>query len=144
MDNNRKPKEKKNSFKYFFGKYFWIGIVIILFACIIELIGPHTFGSENVDRVSAFTTDISISILKTIGIAVMLGAIFDYSKTTDSFMDFVSKILSDIIIGKTFLSKLGDEEKKDALALILRPSENQITQYSRIEDYFQRKILGYR
>lgn len=87
-----------------------------------------------------FALKILVSILQTVGIAFMLGAIFDFSKNTEGFINFISKILADIVVGKSFLSKLENNGKRDALKLILRPTTNQIIQYSRIEDYFQKKI----
>ncbi len=77
-----------------------------------------------------------VSVLQTVGIAFMLGTIFDFSKNSEGFIEFISKILADIVIGKSFLSQLEDDGKKDALSLILRPTTKQIIQYSRIEDYF--------
>lgn len=125
-----------------FSIYFWVGLLIICVACILDLLQPQLLqlASESIQDFLSFLLNLLVAILQTVGIAVMLGAIFDFSKNSEGFIDFISKILSDIVVGKNFLSKLDDDGKKDTLSLILRPSENQITQYSRIDDYFTKKI----
>ncbi|MDE6252568.1 MAG: hypothetical protein K2M78_08015 [Lachnospiraceae bacterium] len=116
-------------FKRFFGKFFLIGLIVILISCIMKL---------SVD--SCFFVDVTINALSTIGIALMIGSIFDFSKNSQDFMDFVSSILKEIIISKNFLRGLEDNEKKKALEMVLTPSGNQLEQCSDIEMYFKKKI----
>ena len=83
---------------------------------------------------------IIVNMPNTIVIALLIGSIFDFSKNSNDFMDFVSSILKDIIVSKNFLKGLEDKEKKKALEMVLTPSGNQLEQCSDIQMYFQRKI----
>ena len=133
---------KKTILKAFFGKYFFIGIMIICTSCILNFFLPIAL-NQNSEKLSSFLNfamNILVSVLQTVGVAFMLGAIFDFSKNSEGFINFISKILAEIVVEKSFLSQLEDGGKKDALSLILRPTTNQIIQYSRIEDYFKKKI----
>lgn len=143
--NHKQNKSSKSFFALFFSKYFWFGLFLVLLACLIDLLGPPFSASEEaalttIQTMANFGAAALTSAFQTFGIACMLGALFDYSRSTQSFIDFVSELLSDIVVGKTFLSKLEDNGKREALNLILRPTENQITQYSRIDDYFSKRI----
>lgn len=131
------------TFFSFFNMWFALGVLIILIACIFSLVfQPQVITEQTTtqDIFLNFIYDLIPAILQTIGIAFMLGSIFDFSKNSQGFIEFVSDILSNIIIGRTFLSKLEESGKRDALTLILRPTESQIAQYSRIDDYFEKRI----
>lgn len=119
----------KGLFKRFFNKYFCFGIVIILISIILECIVPK-----------CTVQNIAYNTFRTIGIALMIGSIFDFSKNSNDFMEFVSNLLKDIIISKNFLNGLDDKEKKKALEMILRPSGNQLDQCSDIGLYFKKKV----
>ena len=119
----------KSLFKRFFNKYFCFGIVIILISIILECIVPK-----------CTVQNIAYNTFRTIGIALMIGSIFDFSKNSNDFMEFVSSLLKDIIISKNFLNGLDDKEKKKALEMILRPSGNQLDQCSDIGLYFKKKV----
>ena len=125
---NKKPTNFLIFFK-FFNKYSILGIIIILCSIIIELELKNTIYVE-----------ISVKLLSTIGIALMIGAIFDFSKNSQAFTNFVSSILKDIIINRSFFNDLDETSKKQSLEMILRPSEYQIEQYADLNDYFQKKI----
>lgn len=112
----------------FFNKWTWFGIIIVLISIILNLKWNNT------------GIDILSSLLKTIGITLIIGAIFDFSKNSSDFTEFVSSLLSDIIISKSFLKRLSDNDKEEALKLILQPSENQLEQYSNINEYFKKQI----
>lgn len=116
-------------FRRFFNKFFVIGFITILISIIIDL-------SIN----DCIIKMIIVNLLNTIGIALLIGSIFDFSKNSNDFMDFVSSILKDIIVSKNFLKGLEDKEKKKALEMVLTPSGNQLEQCSDIQMYFQRKI----
>lgn len=119
----------KNLFKRFFSQFFVYGIIVILCANIINLYFEDSF-----------LINVLVNTLSTIGIALFIGSIFDFSKNSKEFMDFISNILKDIIISKNFLKGLEDKEKKKALEMVLTPSGNQLAQYSDIEMYFKKKI----
>ena len=124
--------KKKNSFwKFFsfFNKYSILGILLILCSIIIE--------QQWADNIYI---GILVNLLSTIGIALMIGAIFDFSKNSQAFTDFVANILKEIVINRSFFNDLDDISKKRALEIILKPSEYQIEQYSDLNDYFQKKI----
>ena len=116
-------------FRRFFNKFFVIGFITILISIIIDL-------SIN----DCIMKMIIVNMSNTIGIALLIGSIFDFSKNSNDFMDFVSSILKDIIVSKNFLKGLEDKEKKKALEMVLTPSGNQLEQCSDIQMYFQRKI----
>lgn len=116
-------------FKRFFNKYFVIGFIIILFSIIFDLKLPDCFWKLTI-----------VNALNTIGVALLIGSIFDFSKNSDDFMNFVSNILKDIIVSKNFLKGLDDKEKKKALEMVLTPSGNQLEQCSDIQMYFKKKI----
>lgn len=116
-------------FRRFFNKFFVIGFITILISVIIDL-------SIN----DCIIKMIIVNLSNTIGIALLIGSIFDFSKNSNDFMDFVSSILKDIIVSKNFLKGLEDKEKKKALEMVLTPSGNQLEQCSDIQMYFQRKI----
>ena len=116
-------------FKRFFGKFFWFGLIVILISSIIDLKCQDNF-----------FINIIVNVFSTIGVALVIGAIFDFSKNSQDFMDFVSNILKEIIVSKNFLKGLEQNEKKKALEMVLIPSGNQLEQCSDIEMYFQKKI----
>lgn len=116
-------------FRRFFNKFFVIGFITILISIIIDL-------SIN----DCIIKMIIVNLSNTIGIALLIGSIFDFSKNSNDFMDFVSSILKDIIVSKNFVKGLEDKEKKKALEMVLTPSGNQLEQCSDIQMYFQRKI----
>lgn len=116
-------------FRRFFNKFFVIGFITILISIIIDL-------SIN----DCIIKMIIVNLSNTIGIALLIGSIFDFSKNSNDLMDFVSSILKDIIVSKNFLKGLEDKEKKKALEMVLTPSGNQLEQCSDIQMYFQRKI----
>ena len=49
-------------------------------------------------------------------------------------------ILSNIVVSKSFLNTLSENDKRQALELILQPSGDQLQQYSNINRYFQKKV----
>ena len=121
---------QKQKWFHFFTKWFFLGLFLILFSVLTSLLWvPQT----------AFLRSLSMilsSLLSTVGAALLVGSIFDFSKNSEAFIQFVSKILSDIIISKTFLASLSDKDKEEALTLILKPSDKQIEHYSNINAFF--------
>lgn len=146
----KKSKQHDNhktflAFFSFFNKWLFVGIFFILLSCISSIILLPQEITEQVKNQNwvafcNFCVKLLPNALQTLGIAFMLGAIFDFSKTSQGFTEFISSILSDIVISKSFLARMEDGGKREALNLILRPTENQIAQYSRIDDYFEKKI----
>lgn len=114
----------------FFTKYTVWGFVIILLAVIIDLLNKNSY----------FTLDILQNVLSSIGIAILVGAIFDFSKNSEAFTSFVSNILRNIVVSKDFLNVMSEEEKKNSLELILKPTNLQIEQCSSIDMYYKKAI----
>ncbi len=125
-----KNKKRISFFKLFFTKYTVWGLIIILLSVIIEL-----YNSSNI-----FIINIIQNTISTIGVAILVGAIFDFSKNSEAFTNFVSNILRDIVISKDFLNVMSEEEKKNSLELILKPTNLQIEQCSSIDLYYQKAI----
>lgn len=124
-------KDKKISyFKLFFTKYTIWGTAIILISIIIDLCNSNNL----------FWLDVLKNGLSTFGCALLVGAIFDFSKNSEAFTIFVSNILRDIVISKEFLNVMSEEEKKNSLELILKPTNLQIEQCSSIDLYYKKSI----
>lgn len=131
---DEKKDRRQNIFYIFTTPYFLVGISLILISVVLSAIWvPKVYSAETVQ-------DILCKALSTIGIAIMLGAIFDFSKGTDSFMRIVSNILSDIVISKNFLTTLSDKDKESALEMIIKPPDKQIERYSNINDLYTKTI----
>lgn len=133
MNGKNKPNHKNNSMKawhVFFGKWTFIGSIVILISVILRL----EYAPNNI------YLDVLAQVLQTIGIAMLLGALFDLSKNSKIFTEFVSNLLADIVVSKSFLAKLSEKDKKEALSMILKPSDNQLEQYANINEYFKKQI----
>jgi len=127
---NKNEKKKISFFKLFFTKYTIWGVIIILFSVIINL-----YNSSDI-----FIINIVQNIFSTIGVAILVGAIFDFSKNSEAFTIFVSNILKDIVISKDFLNVMSEDEKRNSLELILKPTNLQIEQCSSIDLYYRKSI----
>lgn len=131
MHETKNEENKKISyFKLFFTKYTIWGVVTILISIIIDLCNSS----------DVFLLDILKNGLSTFGCALLVGAIFDFSKNSEAFTIFVSNILRNIVISKEFLNIMSEEEKKSSLELILKPTNLQIEQCSSIDLYYKKSI----
>ncbi len=137
MCKKKNEKQKNpNLWKMFFGKYSLWGFIFILLSAIMSLIVfPETYLS-----IVFFIQSIVVDLLQTIGIAFLVGAVFDFSKNSEEFIAFVSRLLSKIVVSKDFLRTLAQSDKNNALELILKPTNSQLEQYSNIKEYFSSKI----
>ena len=122
----------KKFFKLIFGKYFSIGIILILIASIL-----------NIKVNDCFFIQIIENCLSTIGVALLLGSIFDFSKNTEDFIQFMSNIIKRIIVTKEFLTELTDEEKKNILELVITPTNTQLEECSSINHYYKKSIESF-
>lgn len=125
MDN------KKSFFRFlkFFSRWTLIGIILILTSIILSI-----------KFIECQIIIVIAKLIETIGIALMIGAVFDFSKNSSEFTTFISELLSNIIVSKSFLNKLCEDDKRNALSLVLQPSDKQIEQYSNINKYFNKQI----
>lgn len=118
----------------FFTKWFFIGLFLILLSVVASVLWvPQSLLEESLSMIFS-------GLLSTVGIALLLGAVFDFSKNSEAFIQFVSKILKDIVMSKRFLSSLSDKDKEEALSLILKPTDKQIEHYSNINAFFKKRI----
>ena len=131
---NKKTK-KIRIVHLFLNRFTYIGCILILFSIIINL--NRSFLST---YISNFFISLVCDVLSTVGIALFIGAIFDLAKNSEEFIESISRILSNIVVSKSFLNTLSENDKRQALELILQPSGDQLQQYSNINHYFQKKI----
>lgn len=133
----KRRKEKSNrplKWFHFFTKWFFLGLSLIIASVFFSLIPAesHTLFTE-IQRIVS-------GVLSSLGVALVIGAIFDFSKNSEAFVHFVSNILSDIVVSKAFLTRLSESDKQEALALIIKPSDKEIEQYSNINSLFKKRI----
>ncbi len=88
-------------FKIIFGKFFSMGLILILISCIL-----------NIKFDNFFILQVIENYMSTVGVALLIGSIFDFSKNSEDFVLFMSNIIKRIIITKDFLGELTNEEKK--------------------------------
>lgn len=144
-ENHEKLKETISSknhhftWRSFFTKWFFLGFILVLVSLCISLISE--WFKDN--KLATTLLSIASGAFSSFGIALFVGCIFDFSKNSEAFMTFISKLLTDIIVSKTFLASLASDDKKEALKLILQPSNKQIEQYSNINEFFKKKIDDY-
>lgn len=129
LDNSKKRK-----WFNFFTKWFFLGLILILISITVSTCADPLKQPLNV------IATIFSELLSTIGIALMIGSIFDFSRNSEAFVAFISNILSDIVVSKTFLTTLSGKDKEKALSLILKPSDKQVEQYSNINALFSKRI----
>lgn len=88
----KKTVKKKSWFFMFFTKYTIWGLLLISISVIADLCNCKDY----------FIVDIISHIISTIGVALLVGAIFDFSKNSEAFTSFVSNILRGIVVSKDF------------------------------------------
>lgn len=115
----------KELFKEFFLNYFWLGLVIILAAVIINEKCPE---SESISIIT--------NVLESIGIAIMVASIFTFASGTSGFVEKMKSLLEDIIIKRDFLGNIDPEGKKEALKSLIQPSASEKSKYPNIGDYY--------
>ena len=123
-------KEKTTSYLKLFSTYFWIGIVLILLAIIIEtkVVNP------------AFSIKVLISAMESIGIAVLVASIFTFASGTSEFVNKIRLLLQDIVVSRNFLGNIDAQSKREALSSLIKPSNEEKRIYSNIEDYLNTYI----
>lgn len=129
-EKNLSRNKKFSFFKLFFTKYTIWGVLIILVAVILDLCNTKKI----------FWLDIIKNLFSTFGCALLVGAVFDFSQNSEAFTIFVSNILRNIVISKEFLNIMSENEKKNSLELILKPTNLQIEQCSSIDLYYKKSI----
>ena len=140
QEKKRKQKiQNKSHWFNFFTKWFFIGIILVLLSICLSMYRDSINDNSFLYNIKPMLTIVS-GILSTIGIALFVGCIFDFSKNSEAFVAFVSSILSDIVVSKKFLSTLSVKDKEQALNLILKPMDSQVEQYANINDFFKKRV----
>jgi hypothetical protein len=138
--NNVKVKKKFEwtaLFSNYFSTWLIIGILIILTSHIINYdILPLMPNHPQISNLIYLFSCVLVSI----GISLVVASIFTYSINSSRFLNFIKDNLSKIVISKEFLKDLSVNTKKEALNLILRPTDKLINIYSNINEYYQEYI----
>lgn len=123
-------KIKAHEYLKLFSVYFWIGIVLILVAIIFEtkLVNP------------SFSAKVFISLIESIGIAVLVASIFTFASGTSEFVNKIKLLLQDIVVSRNFLGNIDSQSKREALSSLIKPSTEEKQIYSNIEDYLNTYI----
>jgi hypothetical protein len=137
--NQTRENDKKTLGKTFLVALF-IGIILILISIIINDILLVNIPCNS--KISFFTTVIN-ELIKNAGIAIIIAYFFTYISSTRSFIDFIKDRLISIIITKDFLNKLNKNEQRDILYATTQPSEELLSTYSGIKDYFNMHITKF-
>lgn len=135
MYRTEKRQFKQYRWFHFFSKWFFIGLVCIAAGVIVD-----AFWRPQENPLLEAVSRVVPGVLSTMGIALLMGSIFDFSKNSEHFMKFVTDLLSNIVVSKTFLTTMTDRSKEEALSLILRPTDKQIEQYPNINAFFKKRI----
>lgn len=110
----------------FFINYFWVGIVLILSAILLD----------NIVVQRTLPKIVGISILNNIGIAILVASIFTFASGTSQFVDKITELLKDIVIDRNFLGNIDSDSKRNALNALIKPSEAEKQVYSDIGRYY--------
>lgn len=114
----------------FFSNYFWLGAVITLIAIVVD----HNWASTDIIR------SVIIDLLKTIGVSVMIAAIFSFASGTNEFVNNIRRLLEKIVIQRDFLGNIDSVSKRTALESLLQPSDDEKKIYSKIHEYYTQFI----
>jgi hypothetical protein len=114
--------------RQFFSNYIWIGVVMLLVAIILDIQIPSA------SRHIAIT--IGIKSLESIGIAVIIAAIFSFASGTSAFIEKIRSLLEDIIVKRNFLANIDQEGKKEALKSLIQPTSSESNKYPNIGNYY--------
>jgi hypothetical protein len=117
-------------FRNLFSSYFWLGLVLVLFAVILDL---------QFSKMPFWALAIT-GLIESIGIAILVASIFTYASGTSEFVNKIKSLLQDIVVSRNFLGNIDSESKRDALSALIKPSSEEKRVYSNIEDYLNTYI----
>jgi len=123
-------KKSNYGFIKLFSSYFWLGLVLVLLAVILDLQFPKM----------PFLAAATTGLIESIGIAVVVASIFTYASGTSEFVNKIRSLLQDIVVSRNFLGNIDSESKRDALSALIKPSTEEKRVYSNIEDYLNTYI----
>ncbi len=130
--NKEDSCESKEQHVKFFSKRFFQGIILLLVSYVVM----------DIEKVIIYEKiKYAVEILKNLsgplGTAIIIAAIFNYTIESKDFIEYMKKILTQIVISKDFLRRLDGDDKKEILKTILTPSADQVKIYSNINEYFK-------
>jgi len=125
-----KLKDNKYGFSKLFSSYFWLGLVLVLFAVILDLQFPQM----------PFWAKAITALVESVGIAIVVASIFTYASGTSEFVNKIKSLLQDIVVSRNFLGNIDSESKREALSALIKPSTEEKRVYSNIEDYLNTYI----
>lgn len=132
--NGRSSRFENKKWFNFFTRWFFLGIILILVSLILG-----ELDTAQLPYCSMIQPIVS-GLLSSVGIALLVGSVFDFSKNSEAFLQLITSVLSEIVVSKTFLETLSQKDKEQALRLILKPSDRQLEQYSNINAFFNKRI----
>ncbi|CCU72284.1 hypothetical protein [Thalassolituus oleivorans] len=123
---------KNSSYGFFklFTNYFWLGIVFVLLAIVLDLQFPQM----------QFGYKVLVKMFESVGIAILVASIFTYASGTSEFVEKIKSLLQDIVVSRNFLGNIDSESKREALNALIKPSMEEKRAYSNIEDYLNTYI----
>ncbi len=116
-------------FRKFFVNYFWLGLVVVLVSLLVDAYAVE--GGDDVRYVS-----VLISLMETVGIAIMVASIFTFASGSSEFVDRIKSLLESIVVKRNFLGNIDSEGKKEALKSLVQPSDIEKNKYPNIGDYY--------
>jgi|TARA_R110000851_G_scaffold10173_3_gene37008 hypothetical protein len=116
-------------FKKYFANYFWLGMVVVLFSLIVDAYALQS--NENARYIEVF-----VSLMETVGIAIMVASIFTFASGSSEFVDRIRLLLESIVVKRNFLGNIDNEGKKEALKSLVQPSDVEKNKYPNIGDYY--------
>lgn len=124
-------------FRVFFAWYAVLGVALLAAAYMLEFevcqrLGPHP-------KLQYLCT-IAQYLANSIGLALLVASVFSFSIESASFLDYMKGILVRIVVSKDFLRNLSLSNKREAMELILKPSDDQASLASQVEEYFKQHI----
>lgn len=136
QDMNNKSGLRDIFFNFYF-IFFMAGLASIVVSYLIQSrLYPLLISLPLLLHIAKF----SVLTFNTLGAALIIASVFNYTIESTKFLNYVRNRISEIIISKDFLKNLNHDSKKEALALILKPTDSQKSVFSGIEDYFHEYI----
>ena len=124
------PRGTIDLLKSIFMHYFWVGVALTLLAIVL---------GQQVEKPGPIFATL-VELLKTVGISVLVAAVFSFAASTSDLMERVSSLLQNIVVSRGFLNNIAESSKRDVLHAILKPSDQQKVIYGNIEDYYRHYI----
>lgn len=142
MNQKKKPKKKANNdkisdnitrIKKFFSNILLLGIIFVLLSIIVTLIVVPRIK----DSFLATVLEIIGGGLATVGTGFIVGYAIDVKKNTVEYTKEIGNELKKIIVDKTFVRTLNDEEKLSICEKLIVPNESR--RHSDIDEYMKSK-----